>query len=76
MVDMTKGAQDVLNERQKQIDKGYTPEHDDQHSPSQIIRYGGWNWYRFTRKELVRAAACLIAAIDRIDRAEARGEQW
>lgn len=70
---------DVLAERQKQIDKGYTPEHDDQHSPSQIMRYGGLTWHpplygpvdaARSRAEMVRMTACLLAAIERLDRGD------
>lgn len=73
----TAAAQDVLAERQRQIDKGYTPEHDDEHSLSRIIGYGGWKWYpptygsvnaAKTRAEMVRLAACLLAGIEWLDR--------
>jgi hypothetical protein len=65
-------TRDVLAERQKQIDKGYTPEHDDEHTVAQLLRYGGMEWFLphtlASRKRMVRAAACLLAAIERLDR--------
>lgn len=64
----SKAVRDVLGERQKQIDKGYTPEHDDQHTPSQILSYSGAHWAGVTRSQLVRLAACALAAIERCDR--------
>lgn len=68
----TQGVEDVLTERQKQIEKGYTSDHDDKHSPAQILRYGGLIWHSFSRPQVVRLAACLIAAIDLMDRQAAR----
>lgn len=37
MADLTKAAQDVLAERQRQIEReGYTPEHDDEHTADDL----------------------------------------
>ena len=37
MQDLTKGAKDVLAERQRQVEgEGWTPEHDDQHSAGEL----------------------------------------
>ena len=74
-MELTKAVVDVLVERQEQIDKGYTRDHDDEHKPHVILSYGRIG-EDFTRDDLVRAAACTLAAIERIDRAEARGEHW
>lgn len=66
----TQAIEDVLAERQRQIRKGYTPEHDDEHAPAKILRYcGPFDWSYVTRRQLVRIAACAIAAIERYDRA-------
>lgn len=72
---------EVADERARQIAKGYTREHDDEHNLSRIIGYGGLNWYpphwskqdhRSTRKTMVRMVACLVAGIEWLDR---RGER-
>ncbi len=50
MSELTKAAQDVLNERQRQVSvEGWTPEHDDAHATGEIARAaatyaiaGGW----------------------------------
>lgn len=75
----TSALRDVLAERQKQIDKGYTPDHDDEHPPSRIMSYGGLTWHpplygptnaAKSRAAMVRMAACLLAAIERVDRGD------
>lgn len=67
---------DVAQERRRQINKGWTPEHDDAHSSlgferlvlvrllaaSKTMSYSG------TRRCLVQAAAVVVAAIESIDR--------
>lgn len=40
---------DVLKKRQGQINKGYTVEHDDEHTPEQILAFGGVTWSNPTR---------------------------
>jgi len=94
----TQAAQDVLAERQRQIDKeGWTPEHDDAHGGGEMsaaagiyaLHSGGydmqhvsgdpsafWPWDKSwwkpsadPRRSLVKAAALLLAEIERIDRA-------
>lgn len=98
---LTKAAQDVLAERQRQIRaEGWTPEHDDEHAGGQMAdaaaayaleashQVGGmmpsapndvppsiWPWDekwwkpKGARTNLVRAAALLLAEIERLDRA-------
>ena len=98
---MSKAIDDVLAERQRQIaEKGWTPEHDDQHSDGVIALAGSGYAYaaawatmapsdeQFTdeapppawpedwefkpnqpRQMLVKAAALMLAEIERIDRA-------
>lgn len=93
-------AQDVLAERRRQIEvEGWTPEHDDEHSESELAlaaasyaaAAGGYakgkappiwpfalDWWKpsYGRRDLVKAAALLLAEIERIDRAAAeKGEQ-
>jgi len=103
---MSKATDDVLAERQRQIDaEGWTTEHDDQHSDCSMalaaasyathyFRYSryldepmmcdklfyrtrladGWPWAEIwwkpstPRRDLVKAAALLLAEIERIDR--------
>ena len=106
---MSKATDDVLAERQRQIEaEGWTEEHDDQHADGSMalaaccyasmaaayaeVCTGGWspeqidyvrlqpgyNWPRSwsrtwwkpkdPRRDLVRAAALLIAEIERLDR--------
>lgn len=97
---MSKATEDVLAERQRQIEaEGWTAEHDDEHDsgeladvaacyalgvysdradagvPGDIPPYWpqSWDesWWRpkSRRRNLVRAAALLIAEIERLDRA-------
>lgn len=73
---------DVLAERRKQIEKGYTAEHDDDHPLDRILGYGGFGkWttqsysqaeHRRTRAALVRMAACIVAGIEWLDRDASR----
>jgi hypothetical protein len=95
----SRGARDVLAERERQIDEeGWTPEHDDQHTDGSIARAAGcyalhasglpeqharhfwpweWKWWKPSpqdaRRMLVKAAALIIAEIDRLDRAAEKG---
>ena len=89
----SKAAQDVLAERQRQIEvEGWTPEHDDEHNRGEMaiaagcyaLHAGGaalyssppviwpWNaaWWKpkGKRRDLVRAAALILAEIERLDR--------
>jgi hypothetical protein len=95
---LTKAAQDVLAERQRQINvEGWTPQHDDQHGNGDMARAAAayclnesdvpvlarlaeadrpiWPWPlhwwkpKDRRRNLVRAAALLLAEIERLDRA-------
>jgi hypothetical protein len=83
--------EDVMNERQRQIDaEGWTSDHDDQHVNGELriaaACYAGdtrkffkaappkWPWSqawwkpKSLRENLVRAAALIIAEIERLDR--------
>jgi hypothetical protein len=91
---------DITEERRRQIEvEGWTPEHDDEHSPRKgrgevgplveaaaCYLFGStgtldlsWPWSRDwwkpkgRRRDLVRAAALIIAEIERIDRAHTEG---
>jgi hypothetical protein len=84
----SKGAKDVLDERNRQIhDEGWTTEHDDQYAKGELAQAAVcyargdawlWPWSRDwwkpkdERANLVRAAALLIAEIERLDRARDR----
>lgn len=70
-------TRDLLAERSRQVAKGYTPEHDDEHPLGQLLGYGGLQWHPVThspedrakiRAEMIRAAACLLAGVEWIDR--------
>jgi hypothetical protein len=91
---MSKASDEVLAERQRQVDaEGWTPEHDDQHHAGELTQaamayaqssfepsehyddYAFWwpeGWEPMKRKppreSLIKAAALLIAEIERIDR--------
>lgn len=93
-------AGDVLAERNRHVQEGWTPQHDDEHSDGALARAAAcyavgikhlemrrentpyntdvWpfdsEWWKpkDTRRNLVKAAALLIAEIERIDRAAAR----
>lgn len=102
---LTKAAQDVLAERQRQINaEGWTPQHDAEHWRGEMAlaaacyasnaaawaKYGGelpagryvelsapgfrWPWApewwkpKDQRRDLIRAAALLLAEIERLDR--------
>jgi hypothetical protein len=76
--------EDVIAERQRQaLEKGYTPEHDDGHKSGELVMAAIayidtdeqlWPWGeesfkpRNRRHDLARAAALLIAEIERLDR--------
>src|SRR5690606_10766140 len=87
--------QQIADERRRQIDKEYTPEHDDQHVNGElasaaafvalergckIIPDPGWDWGKRIvsnhcgdrRRQLIIAAALLVAEIERLGRAAAR----
>ncbi|WP_430241994.1 hypothetical protein [Neorhizobium sp. DAR64861/K0K2] len=77
---------DALSERQRQLDaEGWIPQHDDQYLDNELIRAatcyllgnaGNWpwsrNWWKPTdrRRDLIKAAALIIAEIERLDRAK------
>lgn len=97
---MSKAIDDVLAERQRQIDEeGWTAEHDDDHGGGELAAAGAsyalhaadtlsasftpdpdvpgtWPWDdswwkpKDPRRDLVRAAALILAEIERMDRAE------
>lgn len=77
-------GRDVLAERQRQVSaEGWTPEHDDKYQSGELVRaaaayalqspdFWPWPmpWWKPTdyRRNLVKAAALLIAEIERSDR--------
>lgn len=76
---------DISVERQRQIEEeGWTPEHDDRHANGELACAAAcyvigdaerWPWHkswwkpRSRRSNLVRAAALIVAEIERLDRA-------
>ena len=69
----------VYEERLEQIERGYTPEHDDEHGLEHILDQARGRLLPQqlrTREELVQAAACLVAAIEWLDRATDQARQY
>lgn len=57
---------DVVSERRRQIyEEGWSPEHDDEHTDGSLADAAAWD----RRRDLVRAAALIVAEIERLDRA-------
>jgi hypothetical protein len=81
-------SEEILAERHRQItDEGWFPEHDDQHADGEMAQAaacyawsGCWPWdvewdkrlKHGRRKQLIIAAALLIAEIERLDRCEGK----
>lgn len=69
-------ALDVIEERERQIAKGWTREHDDAHGIQHLVseatsRLHGWGEAptdAFVRGELLASAALIVAAIEWLDR--------
>lgn len=76
---MSSAIESIAAERARQIEKGWTPEHDDEHSTNHLVnraityahagRYEAHLERDLLRDQLVKAAALLVAAIERLDRA-------
>jgi len=74
---------DIQAERDRQVDVGWTPEHDDRHSTRDLVQlaqqYAGKpesdrpeDRGLYSRRRLVQATALLVATIEAWDRYEAR----
>lgn len=72
--------QEVAAERQRQISKGWTPDHDDSHSTHRmvelaagrlLIRQNPDNPGYLERRRLIEGIAILVAAVEAWDRREA-----
>ena len=79
-LNITKAAADVLSERGRHLELGYTHEHDDALRHNRLVNLirstlGANAGYEPSRKELVAAGALILAEIERLDRAEARQKQ-
>ena len=86
--DIGRALADAMRERQRQVDaEGWISQHDDQYRNDELPRAaicyllgnaGNWpwsrNWWKPTdrRRDLVKAAALIVAEIERLDRAAAR----
>jgi len=76
---MSKALEDVAAERARQVEIGWTSEHDDEHGVGHLAnravvyasagRYTGILEPALLRAQLVKGAAMLVAAIERVDRA-------
>lgn len=68
----------VAAERARQIQMGWTPEHDDLHSTHQMVqlarsragRVGSSGEGYYSRERLIEAAAIFVAAVEAMDRRE------
>jgi hypothetical protein len=72
---------EIAAERDRQLAKGWTPNHDDQHTAGEIIDAPDWGAVarldvatsiatpHERRRLLVQAAALIVAEIERLDRA-------
>ena len=73
--------QDIEAERLRQVMRGYTPQHDDAHDNGQLayeaecvlVGIGDdWGilkkWHKDRRKQLIIAAALIVAEVERMDR--------
>lgn len=81
---MSKASDDVLAERQRQLDvEGWSPEHDDKYWRGELVRAAScymrkssvdWPWHydwwkpADPRRNLVKACALILAEIERLDR--------
>lgn len=81
---------EIAAERARQISKeGWTPEHDDHHNDGSLARAAAsyaagerlwWPWRdsdwkpKDRRRDLIRAAALIVAEVERLDRAQAEEE--
>ena len=77
----SKVIEDIFNERVYQIGKkGYSPEHDDEHTENELVYYAISYLTYYTRTEpykhkdlttremLIKAITLLVAEVERIDR--------
>lgn len=77
--DTARALLDVAQERGRQVEKGWTREHDDEHQTHTLVKLAGQRAQRsgsrgqgfYARESLVEAAAMLVAAIEAMDRSEA-----
>ena len=71
---MRKDVEDVLEqvvlEREKQVEKGYTTEHDDKHILRDFAQFINRRVMRknLTRQDFIEVAALAVAAVEKIDR--------
>ena len=71
---MTERLLQVLSEieaerRRQVLDDGWTPEHDDRHIQGALARAAASDGFKGRRRALVKAAALIVAEIERLDRA-------
>ncbi len=69
----------IREERERQVDKGYTPEHDDKHSDGYLSSYAQIHIYKqksdalpldYKKRALVIAGALLVAELERLERVD------
>lgn len=70
---------ELAAERRRQIAKGWTPAHDDQHETPELVDLALDRVYLFDhsdvrplRRRIIESAAMLVAAVEAMDRQEAR----
>lgn len=73
--ELSRVLDDIRVERDRQIGKGWTPEHDDEHDTADLVALATERLYlsdgedQLTRRRLVEGVAMLVSAIEAIDRA-------
>lgn len=70
---------DVKAERARQIEKGWTPEHDDRHTTHRMVELAGERLRLpgrgcYDRSRLIEGIAILVAAVEAWDRREGGGD--
>lgn len=80
--ELPKVLHDVTVERQRQIDKGWTTEHDNRHLTHDLVSLaerrihseGSYGPGLYSRERLIEGIAMLVAAVEARDRRESRGD--
>lgn len=77
----TRVLDDVKAERRRQIEKGWTPEHDDRHATHDLVRLAEHRIHTegpdarsgyYSRQRIVEGIAMLVAAVEAKDRRDGR----
>ena len=74
---------DIATERERQVTLGWTRDHDDRHNVHELVRLADRQAHKtgtaaigiYSRERLVEAAALLVAAVEGMDRREAKRDE-